>query len=56
MGPTFQGEKGLDRPEIGLDAKLLAQISGVLLLIPACIYENYVVFMISDAWICPLNM
>ena len=56
MSPNFKSSKGLDRPEIGLHAIGLDQISGVLLLIPASIYDCYVVLMISNALICSLNI
>ena len=39
MGPNVWCAKGLDCPEIGLHAKGLDQISGVLFVITACIYE-----------------
>ena len=45
--PTSDVQKVLDRTEIGLVAKQLALNSGVLLLIPACVYDCYVMFMIS---------
>ena len=48
MGPNFQCAKGLDRPKTGLHAIGLDQISSVLFLIKACIYEC--VCCVNDIW------
>ena len=56
MGLNFWCAKGLDRPEIGLHTKGLDQFSGVLFVIQAACVNACVVWMISDALICSLNM